>query len=61
MARKLLTTAQVAERLPWVPIGTLRYWRHVGKGPRSVRIHGRVLYDADEVDAWIETHFAEQS
>jgi Helix-turn-helix domain len=60
VTRKLLTTAQVADRLPWVPIGTLRYWRHVGKGPRSVRIHGRVLYDEAEVDAWVEAHFAEQ-
>jgi DNA-binding transcriptional MerR regulator len=59
--RELLTTAQVAERLSWVPIGTLRYWRHIGEGPPSVRIRGRVVYDADELDAWVETHFAEQS
>jgi excisionase family DNA binding protein len=59
MTRKLLTTAEVAERLRR-PIGTLRYWRHVGEGPRSVRIGRAVLYDEAEVDAWVESHFAER-
>jgi predicted DNA-binding transcriptional regulator AlpA len=60
MARKLLTTPEVAELLRR-PIGTLRYWRHISYGPRSVKIGKTVMYDADECDAWIETHFAEQS
>lgn len=59
--RKSLTTAQVHERMPWVPVATLRYWRHIGEGPPSVRIRGTVLYDEAEVDAWIERHFTRSS
>jgi excisionase family DNA binding protein len=59
MKRKLLTTAEVADLLRR-PLGTLRYWRHIGEGPRGVKIGRRVLYDADEVDAWVEQYFAEQ-
>lgn len=34
--------------------GTLRYWRHVGKGPRSFKLGGkRVLYARADVEAWI--------
>ncbi|MHB1210796.1 MAG: helix-turn-helix transcriptional regulator [Candidatus Nanopelagicales bacterium] len=48
-----LTLSQVAELIP-VPQGTLRYWRHTGQGPRSFKIGRRVLYDADDVESWIE-------
>jgi predicted DNA-binding transcriptional regulator AlpA len=58
--RKLLTTTEVAQLLRR-PIGTLRYWRHIGEGPRSVKIGKAVMYDADEVDAWVDRHFADQS
>jgi excisionase family DNA binding protein len=60
LTRKLLTTVEVAELLRR-PIGTLRYWRHVGEGPRSVKIGRAVLYDAADVDAWLEAQFAEQT
>jgi predicted DNA-binding transcriptional regulator AlpA len=59
MARNLLLTAEAAARLR-MPVGTLRYWRHIGHGPPSVKIGRRVMYDADELDAWVERHFAEQ-
>jgi predicted DNA-binding transcriptional regulator AlpA len=58
--RKLLTTTEVADVLRR-PVGTLRYWRHTGEGPRSVKIGRAVMYDADEVAAWIERHFTEQA
>ena len=60
MARKLLITREVAERLR-MPTSTVRYLRHVGKGPRSVKVGRRVLYDEAEVDAWLEQHFTEQT
>lgn len=43
-----LTTADVATRFRTVP-GTVRYWRHIGYGPKSVKVGRRVLYRAAEV------------
>ncbi len=36
---ELLTIAEVSEMLR-VPVGTLRYWRHLGAGPHSLRSAG---------------------
>lgn len=52
MAIKLLTTEEFAEMARTVP-GTVRYWRHIGYGPRGVKRGRRVLYRADVVDAWL--------
>ena len=46
-----MTTEEVAERFRTSP-GTVRYWRHVGKGPDSFRVGARVLYDQARVEAW---------
>ena len=56
MARKLITTAEFGEQVRR-PEATIRYWRHVGFGPKGARVGRRVLYDQAEVDAWIESHF----
>ncbi len=45
---ELLTITEAAELLR-APVATLRYWRHLGTGPRSFRL-GRVLY----LQAWVE-------
>jgi len=37
---KYLTTAEVAELLR-APVETVRYWRHVGKGPTSFKVGRR--------------------
>ena len=47
-----LTTTEVAETLR-TPVETVRYWRHVGKGPRSFKIGRRVLYARDDVEAFV--------
>jgi len=49
-----LTTEEVAERYRTSP-ETVRYWRHIGKGPRSFKAGRRVLYDAVDVRAWDES------
>lgn len=49
---ELLTLADVAE-LMRVPPATLRYWRHLGTGPRSFRIGRHVRYYRDDVEAWL--------
>jgi predicted DNA-binding transcriptional regulator AlpA len=33
---------------------TLRYWRHLGTGPKSFKIGRRVKYMRSDVDAFIE-------
>jgi excisionase family DNA binding protein len=57
---KYLTTAEVADLLRASP-ETVRYWRHVGRGPRSWKAGRRVLYDATEVAAWIEAQREQQA
>jgi DNA-binding transcriptional MerR regulator len=53
----LLTPAEVAERLRR-PIATVRFWRATGTGPPSANVHGRVLYRASDVEAWLAEQFA---
>lgn len=47
-----LTTEEVAAMLR-TPLETVRYWRHAGKGPKSFKVGRRVLYAAEDVDAFI--------
>lgn len=51
--QKYMTTAEVAELLR-APVETVRYWRHVEKGPRSFKVGRRVLYATEDVEAFIE-------
>jgi len=48
----LLTITEAAE-LVRAPVATLRYWRHLGTGPRSFRLGRRVVYSLDDLRAWI--------
>jgi excisionase family DNA binding protein len=50
---ELLTITEAAELLR-APVATLRYWRHLGSGPRSFRLGRRVLYRRDELQGWID-------
>ncbi len=49
---KYLTTDEVAELLR-MPVESVRWWRHVGKGPKSFRLGRRVLYAAEDVEAFV--------
>jgi hypothetical protein len=33
---------------------TVRYWRHVNRGPTSFKIGRRVLYDPADIEAYME-------
>lgn len=47
-SRAHLTQAELADR--WRLSGrTLEKWRQTGRGPRHLRVGGRVLYPAEEV------------
>ncbi len=35
------------------PVETVRYWRHIGKGPKSFKVGRRVLYAVEDVEAII--------
>jgi predicted DNA-binding transcriptional regulator AlpA len=48
----LLTTEETSERTR-IPPETLRYFRHRGIGPKSFKLGRRVLYAAEDVEAWI--------
>jgi hypothetical protein len=48
----LLKGPELAE---WIrtPETTLAYWRHIGYGPKYLRVGKRVLYRRDDVEAWL--------
>lgn len=47
-----MTVNEVAELLR-TPAGTLRYWRHLGKGPASFKLGRRILYTRRDVEDYI--------
>lgn len=55
----LLTIREVAERLRATP-ATLRYWRHMGTGPRAARLGRNLVYRQSDVEAWLEERFANE-
>lgn len=48
-----MLTLQEACRLLRVPEGTLRYWRHLGCGPRSFKIGRHVRYWRTDLILWL--------
>jgi excisionase family DNA binding protein len=50
---RFLTTEELADLLRTSP-ETVRYRRHVGRGPASFKVGRRVLYAAQDVETFIE-------
>ena len=50
---ELLTMPEVAALLR-APLATLRYWRHLGAGPRNFKVGRRVCYWRTEVMYWLD-------
>ena len=48
----LLTITEAAD-ITRAPLATLRYWRHLGIGPRSFRLGRRVVYRRSDLQDWI--------
>jgi len=48
-----MLTLQEACRLLRVPEGTLRYWRHLGRGPRSFKVGRHVRYWQTDLILWL--------
>lgn len=57
---KLLTVSEVAETCR-LPEATVRWFRHVGRGPRSAKLGRRVVYRESEVLRWIEEQFSAEA
>ncbi|MBE7190389.1 helix-turn-helix domain-containing protein [Jatrophihabitans endophyticus] len=51
--RPELLTITEAAHIVRAPVATLRYWRHLGTGPRSFRLGRRILYRHDDLVSWI--------
>ncbi|MFD1366937.1 helix-turn-helix domain-containing protein [Actinoplanes sichuanensis] len=49
---RYLTTEEVADIARTAP-STVRYWRHIGKGPAGVKRGRRVLYPQSAVEQWL--------
>lgn len=49
MTKKAYTTAEV-EELTGIKQQTLANWRYLGKGPRFVKVGGKVFYPASVID-----------
>jgi hypothetical protein len=52
--RKIVTQADLSKMLNDKPLSTLRYWRHIGYGPRSFKLGGRVVYKVEDIEQWLE-------
>lgn len=50
---EFMTTKEVADLLRTSP-ETVRYWRHIGKGPKSFKVGRRVLYAREDVEAYLK-------
>jgi len=37
------------------PVATLRYWRHLGKGPKSFKVGRRIRYWRQDVLDWLDS------
>ena len=53
MTHQHFMTTQEGGDLARTPVETVRYWRHIGKGPKSFKLGRRVLYAEADVLAWI--------
>lgn len=51
--QQYLTTVEVAALVRTSP-ETVRYWRHVGRGPTSFKVGRRVLYAREDVERWLD-------
>lgn len=49
-----LTVKQLAQLLQ-VPVSTIYRWRHLGEGPRGIRVSGRhVRYRRSDIDQFLD-------
>ena len=57
---RLLTLDETAAYLR-TPVATLRYWRHLGTGPRGFRVGRRVMFRREDVEGWLSERLDAES
>jgi DNA-binding transcriptional MerR regulator len=55
-----LTTKDVASRYRTAP-STIRYWRHIGYGPKGIKVGRRVLYSPASCEEFEREQAAEEA
>jgi hypothetical protein len=55
-----LTTAEVAAHYRTAP-STVRYWRHIGYGPKGAKVGRRFLYPATAINNFDEELLADKA
>lgn len=48
-----LMTVRDVNQHTGIPENTLRWFRHVGQGPKSFKVGRRIMYRREDVDAWL--------
>jgi predicted DNA-binding transcriptional regulator AlpA len=56
VATSILRIEDVSKRTG-IPVNTLRFYRATNTGPKSFRLGRRVVYMADDVEAWIQAAY----
>ena len=56
---EFITQPDLAQKLGR-SLSTLRYWRHIGDGPKSFKLGGRVVYKVEDVEQWIEAQYNDE-
>lgn len=55
MTNKRYQSENSAAAYTGISAKTLQRYRAHGTGPRFIKTQGRVLYDTDDLDAWLES------
>ena len=49
-----LSTPKILSETIGIPLGTLAFWRHAGRGPRFLKLGGRVIrHRKQDVSEWL--------
>lgn len=57
LSQDALTPRQLSEKTGF-PVATFAAWRSRGKGPKYLKIEGRIFYLKRDVQAWLDEQMA---
>lgn len=60
MSENLINAKQLAEKIGST-VGTLAYWRYMGKGPKFIKLGHSVRYRLADIDAWLTEQTCSQT
>lgn len=60
MSENLINATQLAEKIGST-VGTLAYWRYMGKGPKFLKLGHSVRYRLADIDAWLTEQTCSQT